>query len=72
MRQADVGQLGGRKKSAIFGPEMAGVLQQNDLLVLENVEPGETYRVYHLHTSVGRQGSHVEAVVEQLPSAGGD
>lgn len=72
MRQDDVGQVAGRKKTAIFGLEMATVLQQNDLLVLENFDVGATYKIFHLHTSVGGQGSHVEASVEQLPSAGGD
>jgi len=71
VRDADVGTLPGRRKSVTFGPEMAGVVLQNDLIELENVTPGEVYKLTHVHVSVGRLGSHVEAVAEHWAPAGG-
>jgi hypothetical protein len=74
MRQDEFGQVPIRKASGVFGPEASGVLQQNDLLVLENIAPGQTYRVVHLHRSAGPGGSlhHVEAALEQVVTEGGD
>ena len=72
MRQDDLGQLPGRVKTALFGAEAIAVLQQNDLLVLENVKPGETYRVTALHTVADRNARHVSADVEQWAPSGSD
>ncbi len=72
LQQMELGQLPKRIKSAIFGAEAQVILQQNDLLVLENVKVGETYRVTHLHTVPDRNAPHVEAEVEQWSPSGSD
>lgn len=74
MTQDDLGQRPARKASGVFGPEADPVLRQNDLLVLETVDPGKTFRVVHLHRSAGPGGTlhHVEAALEQVVTEGGD
>lgn len=72
LRQDDLGQTPKRIKSAIFGREAISILRQNDLLVLENVKVGETYRITHLHTVPERNAPHVEATVEQWAPSGSD
>lgn len=72
IQQADVGQIPNRVKSAIFGSEVIGLLKQNDLLVLQNVTVGETYRVTHLHVVPDRNAPHVECTVEQWTPSGSD
>lgn len=70
LKQDDVGQVGGRRHSATFGPEAD--LQQNDLVVEE--VGGETFRVVHVHEAFGEGGAvhHKETTVEQWIPAGGD
>lgn len=72
LQQVDLGQYPSRIKVAIFGSEAINVLQQNDLLVLQNVRVGETYRITHLHTVPERNAPHVEATVEQWAPSGSD
>lgn len=72
LRQDDLGQIGGRKKTAVFGPEAD--LQQNDLVVVEKVG-GLTFRIVNLHQAVALSGSavhHQEAQIEQWVPAGDD
>jgi hypothetical protein len=72
LEQVDVGQEPNRIKSGIFGNEAASVLQQNDLIVLVNVNPGQTYRVTHIHVVPDANAPHVEVKVEQWKPGGGD
>ena len=71
--QADVGQMGLRKASVLFGDEMLGLLQQNDLLALEPVDDGgRVYRLTHIHEVQDLNAPHVEAEAEQYVPAGRD
>ena len=67
MRQLDVGQDGGRMKSMLFGTEMFGQLQQNDLVVVG----ADTYKIVHLHEVKENEPRHVEALVVQWQPGGG-
>ena len=72
MRQEDVGQVAGKKHSAIFGEEALGLLQQNDLIIVENaVGGGETFKLYHVHEIIDPNAPHVECDVESWVPAGG-
>lgn len=70
MKQEDAGQKGLRKVDLLFGEEMIGQLQQNDLLVLD--QDGRTFRITSLHEVIDQNAPHVEGVGEQRVSAGGD
>jgi hypothetical protein len=67
MRQDDVGQIPARQKSLVCGAEVD--LRQTDHVVLENFEVGKVFVVTHTHNSVG---DHLEAVLEQVVTEGGD
>lgn len=70
--QDDAGQTPSRKKRVLFDAAAAGVVLQGDLLVLENVDPGQTYRVTHTHVVNSPNAPHVEADAEAWPPGGGD
>lgn len=72
MKQDDEAQIGGRKKSVLFGAEMLGVLKQNDLIVLESGDVGATYRLVNVHEVVDPNAPHVECQAEQYAPAGRD
>lgn len=72
MKQDDEAQIGGRKKSVLFGEEMIGQLQQNDLIVLESGDVGATYRLVNVHEVVDPNAPHVECQAEQYVPAGRD
>jgi hypothetical protein len=71
--QDDVGQTPSRKKRVIFDyVAAAGIVLQGDLLVLENVDVGQTYRVTHTHTVNHPNAPHIEADAEAWAPGGGD
>lgn len=72
MKQDDEGQLGMRKTSVLFGEEMIGQLQQNDIIVLENNDIGRQYRLTNVHEVIDPNAPHVETVAEQVATDGGD
>lgn len=72
LRQDDAGQMGLRKNSALFGEEMIGQLQQNDIIILENNDIGRKYRLTSVHEVIDPNAPHVETIIEQVVSAGGD
>ena len=72
MKQDDEAQIGGRKKSVLFGEEMLGLLKQNDLIVLESGDIGATYRLTNIHEVVDPNAPHVECMGEQYVPAGRD
>lgn len=65
MKQAEEGMEPNRAKSALFGQEAMALLKQNDILVLENVNVGQRYRIVHIHLVPDANAPHVEARVEQ-------
>jgi len=73
MKQDDEAQIGGRKKTVLFGEEMLGLLRQNDLIVLESsADAGATYRLVNVHEVVDPNAPHVECQAEQYVPAGRD
>lgn len=73
LRQDDLGQVAGRKKSVTFGPEAD--VQQNDLIVVEGgggVPTGLTFRITHFHQSIDNGGTihHQESLAEQWVPSG--
>jgi hypothetical protein len=64
------GLVPARQKRVIFGPEAQNIVQQNDLLIVESVDPAETYKVLHLHLASDGNGAHIKGMVEQWMSAG--
>lgn len=66
MKQDDAGVQQGRKKTSIFGTEAAAFLAENDTVVLENFEVGQSYRVVHVHhVPYGGGVHHLEVQLEQ-------
>jgi hypothetical protein len=72
MSEKDEGSSPGRRKSAIFGTEAADVIKIGDLLVLENVNPGQTYKVTHVHVENNPNAPHLAVDVEQWAPGAGD
>lgn len=66
MKQDEQGQTTGKKVSVIFAKEWAGLLQHNDLLIVN----GASFRITHAHSSWYFSPHHVEIQAEVYVPAG--
>lgn len=66
MKQDEQGQTTGKKVSVLFAREWVGLLQHNDLLIVN----GATFRITHAHQSWYQGPHHVEIQAEVFVPAG--
>ncbi len=72
IRQMDVGQVTVIQWKALFGPEADALLQPNDVVVITNFSPQETYFIVEIHSVFEYSNHHVEVTLERwIPSGEG-